>query len=309
MSTVYLLGAGFTHAVLGNVAPLNDEVIGRLKLRKYSELETEYGQANPSIEQFLTLLDLKLARAEQRKYIGTSRLRKIRKKIIERIVDVFSYERLYIDDLDQKEVLKKFVLSLPTPALILTLNYDCVLDQALWYSGRWSPYDGYGIRVPSDEEELSTKNIRLFKLHGSVNFKERSDDQEYPFVEINNKLFPGAFSERNKRGSSHIIAMNYIKAFRNGLMRFWRDAIVAMREAEHLIIIGCSLRDEDTFLRFLLYNFGMKKSCDTFKIDIVDKGKKNANAIKKKVEGLVACPKLQKISTHDKGLEHYLSNK
>lgn len=309
MSTVYLLGAGFTRAVLGNIAPLNDDVIEYLDLGKYPEFETEYRLACPSIEHFLTLLDLKLVRMEQRKYVGAKRLKKIRKEISNKIIEIFSYERLYIHSLEQYEVLKEFVLKIPNPSLVLTLNYDCVLDQALYYSGRWSPYSGYGISIFPASSCMPEENIKLFKLHGSVNFRKKSGKQEYPFAEISEKLFPGVHSNTNTTGGSHIIIMSYIKAFRNGLMYQWREAIGAMREAEHLIIVGCSLRDEDTFLRFLLYNFGMKKSCDTFKIDIVDKGHKNANAIKKKVEGLVACPESQKISTHYNGLEKYLRSK
>lgn len=78
MSTVYLLGAGFTRAILGEVAPLNDEVMDKLDLARYPELETEIEQAHPNIEQFLTLLDLKLIRAGERKHIEANRLREIR---------------------------------------------------------------------------------------------------------------------------------------------------------------------------------------------------------------------------------------
>lgn len=215
---------------------------------------------------------------------------------------------MYIDSLEQCECLRKFIVGIPNSCCILSLNYDCVLDQALYYSNRWSPLDGYGYdrgvsTVPATGSP-SKENIKLLKLHGSVNFKEQSEHQLYPFIELSEELFRGRIGNTNKSGSPHIIGMSYIKAFRNGLMSLWREAIGVLREAEHLIVVGCSLRDEDTFLRFALYHFGMKESCKRFKIDIVDNG--NANTIKDKVKGLVAQPRLHEIFTYDDGLEGYL---
>lgn len=103
-----------------------------------------------------------------------------------------------------------------------------------------------------------------------------------------------------------MVFMSYIKLFSNGLMELWRKAIEYMREADRLIIIGCSVRDEDTFLKYMLYHFGMKPDTNAFHIDIVGKG--DTNEIKNKIQSLIACPDKQVICTYDEGLEAYVGS-
>ena len=141
------------------------------------------------------------------------------------------------------------------------------------------------------------------KLHGSCNFRDTEDDQPYPTIEINNRIFPDINSNVNPGGNPHVLVMSYIKQFHNGIMSLWREAISVLKEADKLIVIGCSLREEDTFLRFALYHFGMKEKNDKFFIEIIDKG--NGSIIKNKIERLVANPDKQEITLWDEGLESY----
>ena len=101
--------------------------------------------------------------------------------------------------------------------------------------------------------------------------------------------------------------MSYIKQFHNGIMSLWREAISFLREADKLIIIGCSLREEDTFLRFALYHFGMKEDTEKFFVEIIDKGEDNCKKIKEKVMKLVAYPDKQEVKLFNEGLEGYLN--
>ncbi|MBI2485706.1 MAG: hypothetical protein HYW01_01860 [Deltaproteobacteria bacterium] len=68
-----------------------------------------------------------------------------------------------------------------------------------------------------------------------------------------------------------------------------------------------TLREEDIFLKFALYHFGMKENNERFFIDIIDKGKENCNKIKDKIMKLVAYPDRQEINLYDDGLEGYLN--
>ena len=138
------------------------------------------------------------------------------------------------------------------------------------------------------------------------------EDQEYFNIEITDKIFPQLPSRLNSRNSflnnkPHILVMSYIKQFHNGIMSLWREAISFLKEAEKLTIVGCSLREEDTFLRFALYHFGMKENNnEKFYIDIVDKGQENCQKVRDKTMKLVANPVFQQVRLFADGLEDYL---
>jgi len=90
------------------------------------------------------------------------------------------------------------------------------------------------------------------------------------------------------------------------MMKRISKAIPALREADKLIVVGCSLREEDTFLRFALYHFGMKEKTDKFHVDLVDHGHQNCEQISKKLKGLVAFPDKQQVECFPGGLKAYL---
>lgn len=150
--------------------------------------------------------------------------------------------------------------------------------------------------------------ILLLKLHGSCNFRDVEEGQEYFNIEITDKIFPGIYAHINSDPSDkpHILAMSYIKQFHNGIMSLWRRAISFLKEADKLIVVGCSLREEDSFLWFALYHFGMKQNAQPFFIDIIDKGEDNCKKIKEKVMKLVAYPDRQEVNCFQEGLEEYL---
>jgi hypothetical protein len=61
--------------------------------------------------------------------------------------------------------------------ILLTFNWDCLLDRALFETGKWSPHDGYGIEFSSFFRNgwkcypaNNTSSNLLLKLHGSTNW-------------------------------------------------------------------------------------------------------------------------------------------
>ncbi len=153
----------------------------------------------------------------------------------------------------------------------------------------------------------------LLKLHGSCNFRNIRDYPNGLRIEITGDIFPRISSYINSRESDsdfgpHVLIMSYLKTFPNEINQLWRKAINVLSEAEKLVIIGCSLRDEDTFLRFALNHFGMKEGIREYHIDIVDKDSASSNNIKSKVEKLVAWPDDQNIQPFVNGLAGYLEN-
>jgi hypothetical protein len=317
MKQVYLLGAGFTRSIMGQKAFLTDEIMPKLSLSGFPEIMEDYEKMFPDIEQFITELDLRCLRFAKNNLSFSKRLDEIRDNIVEQIVRMYDVDALSVDDLDKFTDLKKFIETVPVQSTILALNYDLVLDQGLWLSKRWHPCKGYDDISSSScygDENREKDNILLLKLHGSCNFRKSSlygseylVDNEYPVLEINDKIFPGIHSSHGAVQDSgpHVLVMSYLKIPHNGIMQLWRKALEALTNADKLTIIGCSLRDEDTFLKFALYHFGMKENIGNFAIEIIDKGIDNCKNIETKIKNLVAYPDKQDITLYD-GLVAYL---
>jgi len=311
MKCVYLLGAGFTRAVYGKKALLTDEIMSKIDISQFPTLTPEEKQL--SVEQFITLLDLKCLNENQ----SNEKLSTIREYTINKIIELFDVTNLSIDDLKNYPLLEQFIKHIKGKTTILTLNYDCILDQGLYLSGRWHPMTGYGFHAfPGNSEEIECKknlnNIVLLKLHGSCNFHNTKGSNNYPIIEIDKQIFLNINSTLNTRNmpsvqGPHILVMSYIKKFSNGMFRLWRKGILVLTDAEKLVIIGCSLRDEDTFLRYALYHFGTNEDVEKFYIDIVDESQEKCEKIKNKILSLVGYPDKQSVRTFC-GLEKYLNN-
>ncbi len=201
---------------------------------------------------------------------------------------------------------------------ILTLNYDCVLDRGLWLSNRWSPCGGYHASSfpygsdEGDEHNDRKDNILLLKLHGSCNFRNSRGTSEYFNIEVADEIFPGICAHCNERNTSldkgaHVLVMSYLKIYHNGIMKLWRKALEAFKEADKLTIIGCSLREEDIFLKFALYHFGGRDNVTELLIDIVDVNKEICDNIENKIKLLCPWPNKHKITQCSNGLKGYLS--
>jgi len=101
MKHVFLLGAGFTRAVMGSRAPLTDEIMPKLNLSSFPEIIEDYERTYPDIEQFITELDLKCLRFEKNNESLSKRLNDIRDNIVEQIVKMFDVDVLSVDSLDK----------------------------------------------------------------------------------------------------------------------------------------------------------------------------------------------------------------
>lgn len=66
MNQVFLLGAGFTRAVMGDKAPLTDEIMPKLDLSEFPEIIEDYDKTFPDIEQFITQIDLRCLRFKKK---------------------------------------------------------------------------------------------------------------------------------------------------------------------------------------------------------------------------------------------------
>ncbi len=146
--------------------------------------------------------------------------------------------------------------------VIITLNYDTLLDSALRRRG-WDPRAGYGLRggpgkvswgAPSGGVDRNVQKVRLLKLHGSVNWFVRGSFADLTAVFEKKPVRVSA--PRSNEISGHIrqiVPPIYGKVFKHGHWRqLWDQAYKALREADALVVIGCSLIDTDFHLRALI---------------------------------------------------------
>ena len=144
---------------------------------------------------------------------------------------------------------------------IVSFNWDTLHESVLWRAKKWHYADGYGF--PVRDAPLETHSpITILKLHGSVNWAQRSEDDCEPEIEHKGTFFPGAFddSETFRRAMGtwndgrYLIVPSYLKDLSANrlLLRLWERARDVLGEADEVTVIGFSLNEADAPARHLL---------------------------------------------------------
>lgn len=135
---------------------------------------------------------------------------------------------------------------------IITLNYDTLVEDGLQLLG--VPYN-YGTgdfkeipKAPSQESQPRA-DIRILKLHGSVNWGRRVDD---PMRSTEIALFPDYAALRLASMAPVIVPPTWQKGALPQLFTVWNDAVKALRTATRVVIIGYSIPATDTHFKYLL---------------------------------------------------------
>lgn len=271
---VFIIGCGFTKALFPD-APLNRDLLRVLadKSSAVQALRDRYSTVD--IEAALTKLDVDLA------LYGDDELRKLREEIESELAAYFSSFCASKDLIAQSPWLSQFIDDVVSSGdVAISLNYDCVLEGALDCRGKWSPNGGYGSIINNPLDCNAPKSpATVLKIHGSANFII------FPFVgkparktisfDFDERFFPR--SAENKHlpagagtGKSYVIAPSYVKIPTVEVSYLMIDALRATTKAENLLIIGSSLRPEDSFLTVLVTNFLRQPTWQSRRIIVVD---------------------------------------
>ena len=262
---VFLIGAGFTHAVFPD-CPLNGDVISTLRklhrLGPCARLAEAFG--SDDIEISLTRLDVSLA---DRSIDADSReeLRQLRLKVETELANFFSAFVLSEEMLAQRPWLTESLLpEFQLGDVAISLNYDCVLESALDLVDLWTPNGGYPGLMSAAFQGDAQSAVTVLKIHGSCSFiiapaLDNPDVQSIGFL-VNEHFFPKSGRNRHLNfggglGRRYLIAPSYVKVPTIDIYMLMRRALDSVKEADKLIVIGCSLRQEDTFLRLLITQF------------------------------------------------------
>lgn len=258
--SIFLLGAGFTKAAYPD-APLNAELAeaiisnGGKTIAKYRD---KYNTKD--IELILTKLDLDA--------INSKELRCERSNIEAEISYYFSqYRYTNVDSVppDWFQIFAHKILS--DHDSIISLNYDCFLEGALDSFGVWTPNGGYArIHNPlSDALPKNSRNIKIFKIHGSENFVESRVDlgkrsQTGICFQIDGSIYPVSAAHTHFGGGAdqprpYIIAPSFVKIPHVDMTAMMLDLLKLAETARNFVIIGCGMRPEDNYLWLILTRF------------------------------------------------------
>lgn len=191
------------------------------------------------------------------------------------------------------KLLDRFIKCLTGDDIIITFNYDILIDYFLKENG-FIPQ--YGMEFQHKNEEVNQKktHIPLFKLHGSLNwticpqcqkpswneydkFLERSNSNS---IDLNKMKFSNKFETRNHRicyrNEKHeikifeetlIIPPTWNKHDYRYIRELWLKASENIKTANRIIFIGYSFPQSDIYFKYLLLSSLPK---DNYSVEVID---------------------------------------
>lgn len=159
----------------------------------------------------------------------------------------------------------RLVSGLTQGDVILTLNYDTLLDSALARAG-WDRTKGYGLiggtqKMKGKHRTVALSHrlagVKLMKLHGSLNWYVKGSFEKIANV-FNAKPTRVDVSDKPRKNEiegsiRQIIPPVYGKFFAHKHWQtLWSSAHKALLDAEVFVVIGCSLVDTDLHLTAML---------------------------------------------------------
>jgi hypothetical protein len=260
---LFIIGSGFTNAATQGTAPLNKHLLQSIQKTApdtWKSLTDLY--ACEDIEVALTRLDMDILGDTDNIELCT-----LRKKVEASLSYYFKQFRYNEAIVEKSPWLLKFIRGVfAKNDTVVCLNYDCLLEGLLDRCELWSIFDGYGKcdAIGSVPIEPICSPVTVLKIHGSENFHRdtvigNQSENCFSFT-TDESIFPVSgkarlFCPPGKDAEEAVIAPSFVKVFPYALLCLMQEAMDAAIQAENLILIGCGLRPEDTFLYQLLWRF------------------------------------------------------
>lgn len=147
----------------------------------------------------------------------------------------------------------EFVRRIAEGDVLLTTNYDILLDQALWDAGEWIDYRVGG-------EQLRADARLLLKLHGSFNWLYCPNCDQVAVFENEHVLRLPLDSDRQapcpRDGApmrTVLVPPTLVHSLHSRQLRnIWAEAHAALRSAHRVVIAGYSMPDADVEIQYLI---------------------------------------------------------
>ena len=258
MSRTFILGAGFSKHITGGKLPVMMELATELH-RAFPWIAEQTDSPSFDLEKLLTWVEFSPWPLKNPGVPGDpEQIRMELKKWIAKRLDIPK------DDgwrASSRELCRGLFRK---DDVVLTFNYDCVLEHLLWQEKLWTPNGGYGTSPNLNEAADSGSPIRLspvavLKLHGSLNFgMEPHNSDVYLKPRIDNELFPEIHTVRGAYPPNPTLTLpTFAKIFGENrtMIYLWHEAAEILKKTTQLFIIGYSMPRSDTQARFLLSFF------------------------------------------------------
>ncbi len=263
--TVVVLGAGFSRWATDEVAPTPFPLTKDFADLVAAQPEfVKFGLDTWSFERALTVAFATNPHLDQADAIG---LRAAGHRVLDGV-----WERLVTSEAalhGASDRLKAFTAKCLTDVDIVTLNYDTLVEQAIFAqtSGGTDLNDAFGVRVswPSLGTRVAGSQCpkyRIYKLHGSVNWFSSDPGGSGSFFRLGNGVAPGLLPANLKNtalqsaGKHQVIvppvAMKDAFLASALMSSIWSMARDTIKAAESLVLFGYSLPPEDLSVRMLL---------------------------------------------------------
>ncbi|NBC02369.1 MAG: hypothetical protein GVY20_01550 [Bacteroidetes bacterium] len=215
-------------------------------------------------------------------------------KQINRIVE-FIKTHIFINLLPDKltpkiELLDKFTNLFSAGDVVITFNYDLVLDQTLWRNNLWNPIDGYSFSKPVFDpvilDDYKDSKIKLLKPHGSINWKiePRNRLRKEVTVLLNYQTKKEGFFDGLKVEPTKVVKdkENYyyspaiLPTFIKMYSSHWFSDIIdesirKIQTADEIFLLGYSLPDPDTLGQILISSISNKAKITIVNSDSTNK--------------------------------------
>jgi hypothetical protein len=291
MASVFILGAGASHFAEYPLARelwpfirdnCTNEVMAQRRAREVTDAMGSVLEEASDLELLFTTLDLARGGA------GPAELkdldwRDLRPKVMGMIADAFQgyhyrfQSRLRERDAPQRAVLDRWASRVRNGDTILTFNWDLLHERALWDAGKWHYADGYGFAC-ADAPGGCRSGVKVLKLHGSVNWGQRDEQDCEPSIEYKADFFPTARDGddiyRRAAGQwndgRYLITPSYLKDLSSNrlLLGLWTQVFDILSAVECVTVIGFQLHPADALARQLIA-CALTKNDRPFRIRIV----------------------------------------
>ena len=284
----------------------SDRRVGHLKkfIKDLYNADLQDSNSIPSFEDVLGLLDTALQRQEcfSKKW-NRAEIPKLREHLMYAVCQILHTQlrgrgiihRTFMENLVNH---RSFA---PDKYYFLSLNYDILLDNAIADQRTTRHLDlDYGIDFRNFDVDWfrprKQQSILLLKLHGSLNWIWCPTCNSVK-VGRGKKIVLEIWTESTECENDHtlqeplIILPAWYKSYDNPhISAIWLKAEKALREAERVFFIGCSLRESDSRVRYLLKKSLFRPDGPNVAVVVVDKrrggedkraGEKLKNAYKK----------------------------
>lgn len=146
----------------------------------------------------------------------------------------------------------------------ITLNYDIILDRELFFIQNSVDY-GFPSTTASSQLDVDHHKFSIYHLHGALNWR---------FSDISSELVITTYAIQptiTRSGCNICLVPPGKKELFPVLKPIWDITEIRLKNADELIIIGCSLNPDDTELIELLKKFKCKNDGKNVKVISIEK--------------------------------------